>query len=328
MTKITKEELIGLEDLKREFDVTCVDDFAYLKRGRHTAKVKLPMKATPELASLFAHALGDGHIKKNKVQFCYVNKSKELIEHVKSCVEQTFGIAPTINFSEKYQLYFVYSPTIVARVLIMLGVPVSRKTIQEIMLPDWITKGSQEIKRAFIRALFDDEGWVGTTQGSFAIGFGQNKRRDLIGTHRKYLEQIRCIIQEIGIQTSEIFRISEKEDFIQLGFKIIGRDNIKKFLDEIGFNHKLKQEKLLHIINGYKQIQYSKREAKLKVLDALQNGPLRSGQIGVLLKRDQKTIWKHLHKLAQRDLVTKIGTKNKVLWGLKNNINSNNEFIE
>ncbi len=319
-------ELISLEDLRKEFDVTCVDDIALLKRGRHTAKIKLPLKATPELASLFGYVLGDGHVKKNKVQFCYVNKSKELVEHITSCVKQTFDIEPTINFSEKYQLYFVYSPTVVARILIMLGAPVSRKTIQEIMLPDWITKGSQEIKRAFIRALFDDEGWVGITQGSFAIGFGQNKRRDLIETHKKYLEQIRCIIQEIGVQTSEIFRRSEKEDFIQLGFKIMGRDNIKKFLDEIGFNHKLKQEKLLHIINGYKQIQYSKHEAKLKVLGALQNGPLRSKHLGTLLNRDQKTIWKHLHKLADKGLVTKIGTKNKVLWGLKNNINPNNKI--
>ncbi len=320
------EELISLEDLQKEFDVVYTDNIAHLKRGRHIAKIKLPLKATSELASLFGYVLGDGHIKKNKVQFCYVNKSKELVDHITNCAKQVFDIEPTINFSEKYQLYFVYSPTVVARILIMLGAPVSRKTIQEIMVPDWIMKGSQEIKKAFIRALFDDEGWVGTTQGSFAIGFGQNKRKDLIETHKKYLEQLRCIIQEIGVPTSEIFRRSEKEDFIQLGFKIIGRDNIKKFLDEIGFNHKLKREKLLRIINEYKQVQYGKREAKLKVLDALQNGPLRSGYLGVLLKRNQKTIWKHLHKLAQKGLVTKMGTKNNVLWGLKNNINPNDKI--
>lgn len=319
-------ELISLQDLQKEFNVTCVDGIALLKRGRHIAKIKLPLKATPELASLFGYVLGDGHVKKNKVQFCYVNKSKDLVEHITSCVKQTFDIEPAINFSEKYQLYFVYSPTVVARILIMLGAPVSRKTIQKIMLPDWVTKGSQEVKRAFIRALFDDEGWVGITQGSFAIGFGQNKRRDLIESHKKYLEQIRHIIQEIGIQPSEIFQKSEKENFIQLGFKIVGRENIKNFLDEVGFNHKLKQEKLLRIINGYKQIQYNKREAKLKVLDALKNGPLRSGHLGVLLNRDQKTIWKHLHKLVQRDLVIKIGTKNNVLWGLKNNINPDNKI--
>ena len=260
------EKLIGLEDLQKEFDVTCVDDIASIKRGRHTAKIKLPLKATPELASLFGHVLGDGHIKKNKVQFCYVNKSKELVEHITNCVKQIFDIEPTINFSERYQLYFVYSPTIVARILIILGAPISRKTIQEIVLPEWIIKGSREIKKAFICALFDDEGWVGITQSSFAIGFGQNKRVDLIEGHRNYMEQIRTIIKEFGIESSKIYQKSQKENFMQMGFKIIGRGNIKKFSDEIGFNHNLKQEKTLRILTQYKQLQYRKKEAKLKIL--------------------------------------------------------------
>ena len=53
---------------------------------------------------------------------------------------------------------------------------------------------------------------------------------------------------------------------------------------------------------------------------------MRSGHLGILLHRDQKTIWKHLHKLAKIGLVTKIGSKNNVLWGLENNINPNNKI--
>ncbi len=61
----------------------------------------------------------------------------------------------------------------------------------------------------------------------------------------------------------------------------------------------------MKVLNGYKQIQYSKREAKIKVLEALKNGFLKSKQLGLMLNRDQKTMWKHLHKLAEMGLVMK-----------------------
>jgi len=324
MTEV-QQELIGFENLQKEFNVTCENNTTYIKKGKCIIKIKLPIKTTPEIASLFGHALGDGHIKKDKNQFQYFNKAKELTVNVVTCIKQIFSIEPTLHFRDDSEIYCIYAPSIVARILVMLGAPEGRKTTRDFRLPEWIVKGSVEVKKAFIRALFDDEGWVGITQSSFAIGFGQNKKESLIENHRIYMNQIVSIIYDLGIKTSEIFKRSSDKDSIQLGFKIMGRDNIKKFLDQINFIHNIKQEKLSKILNQYKQFQYGKKEAKLKILEVLKNGQLRSKRIGELLSRDQKTIWKHLNQLRKRNLVAKIGTKNKVFWKL-NDLNTPSEF--
>jgi intein/homing endonuclease len=311
-----EEKLIGLKDLKS-------DNYIELNKSKYKIRIKFPIEACTELASLLGHALGDGHIKKNGEQFQYFNKNKELVDNVRKDIRKIFGIDLKTHLRKDSYIYCIYAPAIVAKILITFGAPMGRKTTKDIVVPEWIIKGSTKIKKFFIRALFDDEGWVGVTQGNFAIGFGQNKKDNLIESHRRYMEQIKNMLQEFGIETSEVFERSKKGDSIQLGFKIIGYDNIKKFLDEIGFGHKLKQEKSLRILNEYKQIQYSKRKAKLKVLEALRNGPLRSKQLGLLLNRDQKTIWKHLNQLRKKNLVVKVGTKNKVFWKINdlNNIN-------
>lgn len=319
-------ELIKLEDLATNLRIVSREPNVILIRVRNSnyiAKIKIPFEPSPELASLIGHALGDGHIA--KTTFDYTNKNKGLIEEVEAHCKNLFQIKGRIIYRrDAYEIFF---PLVVAKLLFLCGAPKGRKTTQQIHLPNWIVYGSHEIKSSFLRALFDDEGWVGVTPGNFTIGFAQNKKEDLIGNHRKYMEQIKSMVQEFGIKTSGIFKIPQKNNSIQLGFKIIGRGNIERFLHGIGFTHKEKQDKASKILISYKQIQYSKKEAKTKVLETLQTyGPLRSGHLGVLLNRDQKTIWKHLHKLVEKDLVTKIGTKNKVLWQLKNNINPNNKI--
>lgn len=314
------EELITLDELKKSFKVVKTEqNFVFIKSGKYTAKIRLPLEPSPELASLFGHALGDSHIKKNGEQFQYFNKNKELVNYVANCIEQIFHIQPIVHFRKDSEVYCLYASSIVSKVLNMLGAPAGRKTTQDFILPYWLTSGSLEIKRAFIRALFDDEGWVGITQSSFAIGFGQNKLENWIDGHLIYMHQIRALLKEFGIETSEIYQRAKQIESIQLGLKIIGPENIKKFSENIGFNHKQKQEKLLTILRSYKQIQFGKKEAKSKILETLQKyGPLKSRKLGLLLNRDQKTIWKHLHKLTEKGLVTKIGTKNKVFWEFKN----------
>ncbi len=66
-----KEELIDLGILKSNFKISFRNrDEINLRSGSgNIATIKIPFEVTPELASLFGHSLGDGHIKKNKSQF-------------------------------------------------------------------------------------------------------------------------------------------------------------------------------------------------------------------------------------------------------------------
>ena len=127
--------------------------------------------------------------------------------------------------------------------------------------------------------MFDDEAWVEIQQGGFCIGFGQNKKIELLDSHRAFLEEMRKLLSDLEINTSEIFQRLQKADSIQLGFKIIGLRNLSNFNSKIGFNSIRKQKRMELIINNFKQIQFGKKEAKLKLLDELKIGQMKSEEL-------------------------------------------------
>jgi len=308
-------ELIGSEDLSNKFKAVHFENgITYVKVGKYTAKIKMPLEVNKDLASLLGHVLGDGHIKKDEQHFHYTNKNKDLIEEVKLEIKNLFGIEIKEYFREEKQIYDLNFPVVIAKLLILCDFPKGRKSTQILSIPDWIKNGSLEIKSAFIRALFDDEAWVEIKQGGFCIGFGQNKKVELIESHKSFMEDIRILLSGMNIYTNNVYERSRVGDSIQLGFKIVGYPNLLNFSKEISFTSKQKLERLLFTLDNFKQIQYSKKEAKLKVLEELKSSPLKSKEIANRLNRDQKTIWKHLNQLRKRDLVIKIGTKNKVFW--------------
>lgn len=293
--------------------------------GKIPIRMKLPLTASKELASLVGHIFGDGHIEKCGMKSDFVNKNIELINEVKGNIKFLFGIDIKEHFRKENSIFELFIPATIAKIFVFLGIPDGRKTTQEFNVPEWIRGGSLEIKASFIRAIFDDEAWVEKAQGGFCIGFGQNKRAALLESHREFLEEIRTILRELEINSSNIFERSEKDDSIQLGFKIIGLPNLLNFSSRIGFTSSEKARRLNFIMNNFRQIQFGKKEAKLKILEELKNGQMKSKELGERLNRDQKTVWKHLNQLRKRNMVIKIGTKNKVFWGVNNlnNINPN-----
>ncbi len=325
-------KLIGLEDLKNYFRVVKIEnDFAYLKLkyGRYILKVKLPFETNKKLASLLGHILGDGCIKSKEENVYYTNKSKELIEEVKIIIKELFGIDAKENFNREREFYELYPPKIVAKFLVLCGFPKGEKTKQELYIPDWVKNGSDEIKSAFIRSLFDDDSSVINSKRNCVISFGLNKMKSLANSHRAFMEDIRQILLSLGLYPNEIFARKQPGDFIQLGFHMYGRYNLIKFLEKIGFTHKGKQQNLIKAIDSYNS--YGKNEAKRRILDALRiNGRLTTRDLRKIINRDGDVIWKNVNKLVKEGYVEKIliskrGPVEKVLWELKNNINNNNK---
>jgi intein/homing endonuclease len=219
-------KLIGLEDLPENFKIVGTEDnFVYMKlyKGKYTMKVKLPFETNEKLASLFGHILGDGCIKTKEENAYYTNKSKELIEEVKATIKELFGVEIKENFNNIRKFYEVYPPKTIAKFLVLCGFPKGQKTKQITTIPDWIKEGSNEIKVAFIRALFDDDSTVINDKGNRAISFGMNKKKSLIESHNMFMEDVRKILFSLGIYPNKIFKRKQPGDFIQLGFHIYGR---------------------------------------------------------------------------------------------------------
>jgi len=320
---VVEEELIGLEDLRKNFKILNLENnFAYIKlyKGRYVVRVEVPFKINKRLASLFGHILGDGCIKTKEENVYYTNKSKDLIQEFKTTIKELFGIEIRENFNKARQFYELYPPKTIARFLVLCGFPKGEKTKQEITIPNWI-KSSNETKVAFIRALFDDDSTVVNSKGNRVISFGLNKKKSLLNSHKVFMEEVREILFSLGAHPNKIFIRKQPGDFIQLGFHMYGRYNLIKFLENIGFTDREKQKRLVGAINSYKT--YGKNETKMRILDALRtNDKLRTRDLSIIINKDRKVIWKNIHKLVKEGLVEKIllnkkGPIEKVLWKLK-----------
>jgi intein/homing endonuclease len=320
-----KKELICLEDLSKNFKVVKMENnFVYLKlwRGRHVIRIQLPFEPNKELASLFGHILGDGCIKTKEENAYYTNKSKDLIEEFKAIVKKLFGIIVKENFNEVREFYEVYPPKTIAKLLVLCGFPKGEKVNQVINIPNWIKEGSNEIKVAFIRALFDDEATVINSKGNRMISFGMNKKKSLLEAHKDFVKDIQQILLSLGVRSNKIFTRKQPGDSIQVGFHIYRRYNLIKYLENIGFTDRKKREKLIRAINSYRG--YGKGEIKMRIMEALEmKNKLRTKDLCSIVNRDRTAVWKNLNKLRKEGVIEKVvisknGVIEKVFWQIKN----------
>lgn len=228
----------------------------------------LPLPLTPNLAMICGHLIGDGTLRFSSKWAGHLKffGSKEKLLKISKEYGTLFN--KKINLVKRRRpldkgFMLDFSDTQVVRVLNYLGVPSGAKVLSKFEVPDWILKGSKEIKRAFLQAICDDElggllkdkSKTNTWQG---LKFKMSKKKELIKDHIIFLNQIRSLLKEFGIETSTV-RISYKEEFkrkdknitLPAYFRIsIKKQNRINFFKEIGFIKEYKKQQQL--INSIK----------------------------------------------------------------------------
>ena len=271
----------------------------YVRRS-NGKPIKIPINATPELASLVAHALGDGSIGERNIQVEYKNKSQECIQDVVDTTESIFNIKvrPTKDVDG---FPVVFLPSAVGQVLLLAGAVQGDKTKKNFDVPKWIKDGGPEVKNTFLRALFDDEGSVDVCGKWRSIKFSMGKLESSSESLYKFLNSIRDMLNDFGIDTQPV-RIRrryqvEGENKLMIGFWITGKHNLKLFAQKIGFRHPEKQRKLIETLGTFKHALYND-EVKDEIIRILnQNGPQKTRELCEILGKDNSVILKHLHKL-------------------------------
>lgn len=123
-------------------------------------------------------------------------------------------------------------------------------------MPNWIKNGSNEIKRAFLRALFDDEACIVARKKGNSITFAMRKHEKLRMSLREFLEELRHLLSEFNIGSGPVRLRATYEDKkgrqkVEMGFIILRKQNLVAFQKEIGFCHPDKGRKLNNAIHSY-----------------------------------------------------------------------------
>ena len=250
--------LATIEDIKEKYSLN------HSSKERLNERKFLPLKPSPLLANICAHLIGDGSIKfrnKNQGAIRFYGELEKLVR-IQEDFEKLFGKKPKLLKRKRPSetgFKIDQTDTNIVRILVFIGVPPGEKVLSAFIVPKWIMSGHQEVKRAFLRGLCDDEleglyrekGKENTWHG---LKFKMSKKKALLKEHVLFKMQLKKLFQTFKIETSEV-KIAHNQTFLRKDGNVtcpayfrIGnkKDNRKRFFKEIGFQReKRKQQQLL-----------------------------------------------------------------------------------
>lgn len=219
-----------------------------------------PIQPSPRLAGIVADITADGHLGNKLVQF--ISKDKNNAVRFRNEVLALFKIDGKIRRSPSNEKVWecLICRNSFCRILALCGSQAGDKVTKEFYVPDWITEGGKEIKKRYLQRIFDCEGSVVLQKNRHRVHviFKMHKSKSLIKSHLIFLNQLRDILSEFGIKTtnpSTCGYTKRKDGIITIGyeFRFYGtRKNLVSVLNfqkSINFESKVKRERLESYLN-------------------------------------------------------------------------------
>lgn len=152
---------------------------------------------------------------------------------------------------------------ILGRLLFVAGAPKGNKIVNQFIVPEWVMEGPKWIKKLFLEVLLGNELESPTLcknkKGSFCVGglrFSMSKDKRYLDSHRKFLEQIRLLLKEFDVETSELskpqFTLKRKDGRLSYSLEFsISRDKINsaRFLKSFKLRYANKKQKSCDEVN-------------------------------------------------------------------------------
>jgi intein-encoded DNA endonuclease-like protein len=204
-----------------------------------------PQNLTPAKARLIARLKGDGAIFRSGTNYIikYEVKDKEQLVSFANDVKDVFGLD---------MKWMKHRSGITGRLLDLVWLR-SKLAFEELnkfgkfrsedwSIPDELLTSSTEVKREFIKAMFDDD-------GSVIVGDRQVR---LYSINRKGLKEMSKLLVEFGIRTKLKAGYGERRNVFALVIK--DRESMERFANSINFNLKRKRIKLSNILSTWPKV--------------------------------------------------------------------------
>jgi len=261
-------------------------------------------------AGLIGMVTGDGCLYKSLIS--YANKELELVQKFRRLMKEVYGITPS---SEKSYA----SNAFLSRITRKSIAEDLRKYCESYKAENWrvpkqIFEASKKAQASYLQALFDDDGTIG------------KREIRLISINLEALKQVRALLEGSFGVGCQIYQRSDKNCY---HLSIYGRENMKKFADNIGFYLKEKLDKLNALLEKYNWMHkgWRKQSTLNMIIQNLVLGPASTSQIRTFVNRRGQTVWAHLIRLERNGKVVRVGTTDNgsIVWALlsKKRVNSN-----
>ncbi len=254
--------LITIEDLQKSYTSS-----KYAQETATYFKRTLPLFPSADLAEIAADLMTDGHIAVrnyyNSKKYSYVGFFSDDVLDLKrfnSKIKKLFNIKGTIKewgFRQNGRSKgCIIVDARLARLLKLCQIPAGDKVTQKYKIPDWVSGGSREIKRAFLRRSFTCEGSISREKsGRWDIRYTMYKLEPLSSNTISYLNSLRKLLKEFNIKTykpsvnQRYVRPKDKQKVVGFVLRIRDKQSLITYMNEIGFDIGEKKKKLLALSN-------------------------------------------------------------------------------
>ncbi len=186
--------------------------------------IRIPAVVGESFAAFLGYLIGDGHISDTKRTLGLTTGDEPQADHFAELVTQLFGITPRKQWDEtKWRVKF--SSGTVRDFLVSLGLTTGFSARQK-MVPDCILRSPKPVVAAFLRALYDCDGYAGK-QGVI-----------LSTSSEKMGEVVQLLLLNFGILSTRRPQQDECWHVHTLG------ESAKVFAEQIGFGLQRKADKL------------------------------------------------------------------------------------
>lgn len=273
---IISEKHISELPVKKNFSQTINE----LKK-RDLLPLRMNNEKLPFLLKLMGYIIGDGtlYFTGNKGTIWFYGEPDDL-ETIRKDIEKigfkaskiyarerNHEIKTTYNMVKFRRTEFSIKTTSssLAALLWAMGTPTGNKCSKEYLLPSWIFDLELWQKRLFLASLFGAELSSPSTITKHGYNFyhpvlSVNKREDIIENGVRFLNQIKAILEDIGVSSSVI---KKRKEYVNKYGKVSYRlrltiksdiDNLIKLWSEVGFEYNKNRQYLANVAIQYLQL--------------------------------------------------------------------------
>ncbi|MEM3030357.1 MAG: LAGLIDADG family homing endonuclease [Candidatus Micrarchaeia archaeon] len=223
---------------------------------RHGRPHRLPPTLTPDLCYFAGLMAGDGDVswKGSTASVRFHCKDVEFLKRVQLLVSNLFGIRARIEQSRNRIPCLRFGSLVVAELLEKLGVPSGEKS-HRVDIPVAVTSSGVDNVRAFLKGLFDTDGWVARPRGRGSASVGLTTASEplaqkllLLLEWWGILAKLRCRDKRGATALLGGKKVITKR--LQYQIEIRGVDNIRRFRDAIGFSRTEKRAALDQLLSA------------------------------------------------------------------------------
>jgi len=189
-------------------------------------------------ARICGYLAGDGNISirkeksstKTHYEIRFFPDHASLIKPYMNAFEKTYNKTPSIFKENNHYVLRINSKIVVYDLLSLCSFGLKSWSIP--------TFDSKKCKIEWLRAMFDSDAYVG------------NKNVRLKTVNGLGIESVKKLLNEFDIKSSKIYQYKPKKRRWSINYilDIRRKESLKKFSELIGFNHKIKEGKLLNLI--------------------------------------------------------------------------------